>query len=226
MARSPRRRNRAPRQSDGAGTRLRVLQGAMRAFGEHGYKDTRVEDILQAAGVSRPTFYKFFANRDEVFDAILESQAFSVIQSVKSAIEMAVDPLDRLDKAIDAYLRWRAAIGPIGTVLNTEAMRPGTHASRHRTAILDALTSWFTKEAGEVLGREVDPLLYVGLLAALERIGAEPDGHARIGEKDIQRYKQVMLQIVLGTLAWGRNRDALVAQIKSVRQGREGGTTE
>lgn len=225
MARAPRRsRGRSRRECDRAGTRLRVLEGAMRAFGEHGYRDTRVEDILKAAGVSRPTFYKFFANRDEAFEAILESQAFSVVQSVKGAIEMTTDPLDRLDKTIDAYLRWRAAIGPIGTVLNAEAMRPGTQASQHRTAILDALTSWFSEEAGEVVGRDVDPLLYVGLLAALERIGAEPDRHARIGEKDLQRYKQVMLQIVLGTLAWGRDRDALVARIKDVRQERDGGT--
>jgi len=190
----------------------------MRAFGEHGYKDTRVEDILQAAGVSRPTFYKFFANRDEVFDAIAEAQAFTVVQSMKGAIAVASDPLERLDRALDAYLRWRAATGPIGTVLNAEAMRPGSHAGQQRRAVLDAVTSWFSAEAGEVLGDEVDPLLYVGLVAALERIGADLDHRARVGEKEIARCKDVMLQIVLGTLAWGRDADALVERMRGRRE--------
>jgi AcrR family transcriptional regulator len=190
----------------------------MRAFGEHGYKDTRVEDILQAAGVSRPTFYKFFANRDEVFDAIAESQAFTVIQSMRGAIAMASDPLERLDRALDAYLRWRAATGPIGTVLNAEAMRPGSHASQQRKAILDAVTSWFTTEAGDVVGPDVDPLLYVGLVAALERIGADLDRQTRVGEKEIERCKQVMLQIVLGTLAWGRDLETLLERIARLRK--------
>jgi len=188
----------------------------MRAFGKHGYKDTRVEDILQAAGVSRPTFYKFFANREEVFDAIAESQAFSVIQSIKGAIGLASDPLDRLDKAIDAYLRWRAAIGPIATVINAEAMRPGSHANQQRKAILDAVTSWFATETPEALGEETDPLLFVGIVAALERVGADLDRLSRVGEKEIQRCKQVMLQIVVGTLSWGHDLDELSARIASV----------
>lgn len=219
MPRPPRARWRRPtREPDTAGSRLRILEGAMRAFGQHGYKDTRVEDILQAAGVSRPTFYKFFANRDEVFDAIAESQAFTVSQSIKGAIAMASDPLERLDRALDAYLRWRAATGPIGTVLDAEAMRPGSHAGLQRKAILDAVTSWFTAEAGEVLGKDVDELIYVGLVAALERVGADLDRHPRVGEKEIARCKQVMLQIVLGTLAWGRDLDALLRRIDGLRQ--------
>lgn len=190
----------------------------MQAFGERGYTDTRVEDILQAAGVSRPTFYKFFANRDEVFDAIAESQAFSVIQSMKGAIALASDPVERLDRSIDAYLRWRSTIGPMGTVLVAEAMRPGSHASQQRQAILDAVTSWFAKEAREVLGDETDPLVYIGVVSALERVSAELDRHPRVGEKEIQRCKTVMLQIVLGTLTWDRDRDALLEKVAGLRE--------
>ncbi|MDG2308180.1 MAG: helix-turn-helix domain containing protein [Candidatus Binatia bacterium] len=211
-----RSRRRREREVPVAGSRIRILEGAMKAFGQHGYNDTRVEDILLEAGVSRPTFYKFFANRDEVFDAIAESQAFSVIQSMKGAIAIAADPLERLDKAIDAYLRWRAAIGPIGTVLIAEAMRPGSNAGQQRQAILDAVTLWFTAEASEVLGTETDPLLYVGVVAALERVSSEID-QARVGEKEIQRCKVVMMQIVLGTLSWDRDRDALMEKAIALR---------
>lgn len=217
-ARRRSRRSGTERESPGAGSRMRILDGAMLAFGERGYTDTRVEDILQAAGVSRPTFYKFFANRDEVFDAIAESQAFSVIQAMKGAIALASDPLERLDRSIDAYLRWRSTIGPMGTVLVAEAMRPGSHASQQRQAILDAVTSWFATEAREVLGDETDPLVYVGVVSALERVSAELDRQPRVGEKEIQRCKTVMLQIVLGTLTWDRDRDALLEKVARLRE--------
>lgn len=219
MARARKRstRIRSAREPAPAGSRIRILDGAMRAFGERGYTDTRVEDIIQAAGVSRPTFYKFFANRDEVFDAIAESQAFSVIQAMKGAISIASDPLERLNLSLDAYLRWRAAIGPMGTVLVAEAMRPGSHASQQRQAILDAVTSWFSAEAREVIGEETDPLLYVGVVAALERVSAELDRNTRVGEKEIQRCKEVMFQIVLGTLSWDRDRDELMTKIAGLR---------
>ncbi len=223
MARLPRRtrRTRTEREAPAGGSRIRILEGAMRAFGERGYADTRVEDVLQAAGISRPTFYKFFANRDEVFDAIAESQAFSVIQAMKGAIAMAGDPLERLDKALDAYLRWRGAIGPIGTVLIAEAMRPGSHASQQRQAILDAVTSWFAAEAREVLGEDADALLYVGVVAALERVSSDLDRQARVGEREIHRCKQVMIQIVLGTLSWERDRDELMSKLSALRDAPE-----
>lgn len=194
----------------------------MKAFGEHGYTETRVEDILHAAGVSRPTFYKFFANRDEVLDAIIESQAFAVIQSMKSAIALAADPIDRLDKGLDAYLRWRATIGPMGNVFVAEALRPGTHASELRQDIVDVVTSWIRMEASEVLGEEPDPLLYAGIVAALETVSASLD-RSRVGEREIQRCKLVMTQIVLGSLAWDRDRDELIRRIAELSESAEVG---
>jgi AcrR family transcriptional regulator len=177
----------------------------MRAFGELGYAETRVEDILRAAGISRPTFYKFFRNRDEVFDAIAESEAFSLIQAIRGAVSTDASPLERLDRAMDAYVRWRVATGPVGRVLDAEALRPGSYASQQRQAILDAVMSLFAAGAGEALGGEVDPLLYAGLIAALERIGSTLYEEPRVGEKEIARRKQAMVQLTLGALSWGRD---------------------
>ena len=42
------------------------MESALRLFDEQGYLGVRVEDIARAAGVSRATFYKHFAERDEI----------------------------------------------------------------------------------------------------------------------------------------------------------------
>jgi AcrR family transcriptional regulator len=51
----------------GASTQRRILDAALVVFGEHGFHDTRVELITEAAGCSRPAFYQYFSSKDDVF---------------------------------------------------------------------------------------------------------------------------------------------------------------
>jgi AcrR family transcriptional regulator len=47
-------------------TRLAIARAAMALFEERGYDGTTVEDIATAANVSRRTFFRYFAGKDEV----------------------------------------------------------------------------------------------------------------------------------------------------------------
>jgi AcrR family transcriptional regulator len=47
-------------------TRLALARAAMRLFEERGYAATTVDDIAAAANVSRRTFFRYFASKDEV----------------------------------------------------------------------------------------------------------------------------------------------------------------
>lgn len=47
-------------------TRLALARAALRLFEERGYAETTVEDIAEAANVSRRTFFRYFAGKDEV----------------------------------------------------------------------------------------------------------------------------------------------------------------
>lgn len=48
-------------------TRLALARAAMQLFEERGYAATTVDDIAAAANVSRRTFFRYFAGKDEVF---------------------------------------------------------------------------------------------------------------------------------------------------------------
>jgi AcrR family transcriptional regulator len=43
-----------------------IVAGALRLFTERGALPVRVEDIAEAVGISRATFYKYFSERDEI----------------------------------------------------------------------------------------------------------------------------------------------------------------
>lgn len=48
-------------------TRLSLARAAMQLFEERGYAATTVDDIAVAANVSRRTFFRYFASKEEVF---------------------------------------------------------------------------------------------------------------------------------------------------------------
>ena len=110
--------------------RMRILRAASEVFGRLGYADTRVEDILEEAGISRPTFYRYFKSKDDVFDAVDEVLSMSFLQTWTAAVASVEDPLDKVEKGIDAYLQWLRATGPVAGVTARESSRPGSRHSR------------------------------------------------------------------------------------------------
>ena len=52
-----------------------ILQGAMQEFLEHGYAGARIDKIVVAAGVSKATLYRYFADKEALFTALIQRVA-------------------------------------------------------------------------------------------------------------------------------------------------------
>jgi AcrR family transcriptional regulator len=59
--------------SDPDAYRLEVVEHALRLFAEQGYDTTTVDEIAEAAGISRRTFFRQFRSKDDVIFADHES---------------------------------------------------------------------------------------------------------------------------------------------------------
>ena len=57
--------------------RQQLLQVAMRLFSEKGFSGTTTKEIAQAAGISEATVFKHFANKDELYSAILDRKSIN-----------------------------------------------------------------------------------------------------------------------------------------------------
>ena len=49
-----------------------ILDGAMRVFLEQGYAGTTMDKVASAAGVSKPTVYNHFQDKEALFNALME----------------------------------------------------------------------------------------------------------------------------------------------------------
>ncbi|MBN3924691.1 TetR/AcrR family transcriptional regulator [Nostoc sp. NMS4] len=55
-----------------------ILRGAMQEFIEHGYAGARIDKIVAAAGVSKATVYRRFADKETLFTALIQRMAEKV----------------------------------------------------------------------------------------------------------------------------------------------------
>jgi AcrR family transcriptional regulator len=187
--------------SVGKEVRERILSGAARAFGKLGYASTRVEDVLQAAEVSRPTFYKAYSSKDDVFDALSERHHRDIRERIVRASDGTTDPIAQLLATIQAFMRWRAELGPIGRVLDTEARTPGSRLGRHRKKTLAEMTA-LTGERMRAVGRgPADPVLYYGLIAAMESVADMLLSTHPVAPLAVERATRNAFRILGGALA-------------------------
>jgi AcrR family transcriptional regulator len=196
------RNQRTPRKpSIGSATRERILAGAAEAFGKLGHAGTRVEDILEAADVSRPTFYKAFDSKDDIFDALSERHHRDVRERILRSIAGISDPAAQLEATTDAFMRWRAELGPIGRVLDVEARTPGSRIAHHRTKTLEEMSALMAERIRAVGRGDVDPTLFYGLIAAMERVADMLLSKHPVSAGAVERAKRNALRILSGSLA-------------------------
>ena len=79
-----------------------LLDHAAELFAERGYADTRVIDIVRAAGVAKGLFYWYFENKEAVFRDLIEHTRLQMRLHQEQAIDPNADPLTRLRQGTEA----------------------------------------------------------------------------------------------------------------------------
>jgi AcrR family transcriptional regulator len=82
--------------------RLRLALAMMAAVGAHGYRATRVADVIARAGVSRKTFYELFDNKQDCLLAAFDLITDESMRRVQDAYRAATGWPGRIEAAIGA----------------------------------------------------------------------------------------------------------------------------
>lgn len=91
-----------PLTDRGRRTRDALIGSARGVFEERGYDATRMSDIAAAAGVSHGTVYTWFATKDAVLAAVVDSIVSDLYHSLRTP--EGTESITRIDLANRAYL--------------------------------------------------------------------------------------------------------------------------
>ena len=162
------------RQADRtAATRAALIGAARPLFAEHGFAEVGTERIARAAGVTRGALYHQFADKTELFAAVLEAVEVDLSTRLIAAVAAAgsEDPLTLLVAGADAWLDTsadpevrRIALLDGPAVLGWERWREV--AMRHGLGLVSALLTELV-EAGSIPEQPIAPLAHV-LIGALD----------------------------------------------------------
>ena len=56
-----------PKKIDHEERKEKILQTALKVFGREGYRDSNLSLIAQECGISRPTIYQYFKDKEEIY---------------------------------------------------------------------------------------------------------------------------------------------------------------
>ncbi|MDI1244738.1 MAG: TetR family transcriptional regulator [Rhodoferax sp.] len=93
-------------KEDAEETRHQLLEAAQRVFAEKGVSRTSLQDIAQAAGVTRGAIYWHFKNKAELFNAMMDSAILPMEQTMQQlGHDTTQDPLVELERAVLQTMR-------------------------------------------------------------------------------------------------------------------------
>jgi AcrR family transcriptional regulator len=86
-----------------------LLAAALDLFVERGYAATRLDDVAARAGVSKGTLYLYFANKEELFKAVVRENVLPILGEAEGIIDAYEGPSAELFREI--VLGWWERIG-------------------------------------------------------------------------------------------------------------------
>jgi AcrR family transcriptional regulator len=118
--------------------RERILAAILKATTELGYREMSVQDVLDRAGVSRPTFYEHFENKEDCFLTAFDAAAGELRKRVEGAVTGAEGSWrERLRVGLEELLRFVAEEPDAAATLVVEARAACPAALLHRDELLD-----------------------------------------------------------------------------------------
>lgn len=176
--------------------RSRILRGAAKVFGERGYSASSVEAILEAAEVSRRTFYRTFRSKEDVLRTLFDNSVQMLLRAVRDASSERKVPRDTAASAVEAYLRVHANAGPLARVLLLEQFSPGSPLAEQRNRAFATFSKLMTQASANAGRAPADPLLVAAVVAGINQVCVQMATEQPSGDWDVARAKRAILRIL------------------------------
>jgi AcrR family transcriptional regulator len=153
--------------------RERMIVAMLSAAADLGYLETNVQDVLDRAGVSRPTFYEHFSNKEDCFLAAFDTSAARLLKKVDAAVHEGGEVWrDRVRYGLEALLKFAVREPDTARTMVVEARAASSAAVRRRVELMDHFANCLETQARDLLpeGRSQSPMTASGIVGGVESL--------------------------------------------------------
>ncbi|MGB3619895.1 TetR/AcrR family transcriptional regulator [Ketobacter sp. MCCC 1A13808] len=179
----------------GEGAKADVLFNSIEVFTSKGIEDTTVQDLLDAANISRRTFYKYFKNKVDVLESIYQMAAELLMIRFKSVQNEAATMSDFIVRCVELYFDYHTHLGPLVRMMTEEARRADSPLATHRATLLQHIVEMFEEKYYEFENINLDPKIYYSLIWMMESASMNLLSKLPCDQAEVDEFKAVMCAI-------------------------------
>jgi AcrR family transcriptional regulator len=131
--------------------RRQLIAVALELFAQRGYRATTMDDIADAAGVTKPLLYQHFSSKRALYLELVDSIAQDLLAEVRTAVLHADGPRQQVELGFAAYFR---------LVVSHEAEFRLLYGRDHAD---DAELGQALRDVEDAIAEFIDPLIDAGL---------------------------------------------------------------
>ena len=125
--------------------REQLLQVALETFAAKGFHETSMNEVAEAAGVTKPVLYQHFASKKALYNELVDEIGARLERIIFAAVADAAGPRQQVEAGFRAYFRWAVAQGAAFRVLFSDRTRADTElapaVARVESVVADRVAS-------------------------------------------------------------------------------------
>jgi AcrR family transcriptional regulator len=174
------------------------LDAAGRLLATRPSGEISVELLLQEAGASRPSFYRWFpGGMDQVFDQLIAKANSELVNGLVTEVARCDNTESRIRAGIRAYFDWGLAQGPVVTGIYREGFTDGSIAQRYRRQTIDSAIALIGSQAAGMGLPTTPPHLIETLVSWVETAGAVVFRHYPVDRATVDQQCELTSRMFL-----------------------------
>ncbi len=183
-----------PRPTDRKSTqRERLIAGMIAAADRYGYAGANVSQVIGHAGVSRPTFYDYFVDKDDCFVATHRELSRFLVWEIRQAVT-AAPPEQAVQTSIRRLVRLSEEFPDRAGFLSNEAMAGGWRGLDERDKLIDEIAEVVDDARAQAPADALTPDLPIQVVFGAGRWLLAPP--LRRGERDLSALAEDFVEWV------------------------------
>ncbi|WOO39802.1 helix-turn-helix domain-containing protein [Rubellicoccus peritrichatus] len=177
-----------------------VLSAALKMFSAYGFKRVTMNDIAEEAGMSRPSLYLMFSNKEDIFRGSIVNYAEKSLEQIRTGLPEKQGLEAKLSFALEVWI-----------VQGYEMINKSPHAGEFIDCtygfardVIELMYADFEKLVLEILEPEADRIEAHGMVSAdfahFIRVSAQGCKAAAQNVEDLRKLIAMLLKVVLATV--------------------------